>query len=615
MISVLSHLLRSNGNNDMPMKKQLILRILACCAMILLCSLELLAQLPEKKQVNDQLFYVHTVKTGETLFTIAQLYEIQQTVLLSANPGSEKGVDIGKELLIPVQFVTIEHTVQAKETLYGVARQYGVPPASILNANPGSENGLKTGQKIAIPNVEKKPAFVQKITSELPVSVSSQTPEDSTRNNGHEPAGFELGDSIVSHTVLASETLYSISKRYMVSVEEIQQINQLKSTKLSPGTIIKIPVKREVSSVNAIRPIPERETTRIDTTLLFPEKSTYKIALLLPFYLDKKTNATDFVSGLSTEFYMGAKLAFDSLQYAGLNADILVYDTQNDTNQVKQILTKKEFQSVDLIYGPFYPEHIPIVAQWAKKNNVRMVCPSAVNTSVLKANPMIYQAVPSDLTLMKGMADYVVRSAKTGVIILVKSAVEKDAALYEGFRSSYLESPLAASRPKLIEATLQNYASFMKKGTPITLVFPTNDKGQALKFMNSFNTIGAKYDAESIRIFGTKEWVNFDEVRSHFKNKYNFHFAGTSDLNYSDESTKDLNRLYRKTYHADLTKMAVQGYDVVRFFTSKLLLKSSNFTPIMNQFDLKQLGAGNGYENTQVYIFEQEDFQLIRKSL
>ena len=60
-----------------------------------------------------------------------------------------------------------------------------------------------------------------------------------------------------------------------------------------------------------------------------------------------------------------------------------------------------------------------------------------------------------------------------------------------------------------------------------------------------------------------------------------------------------------------MTKMAVQGFDVLYFFTSFLLLNKDVNDGIMNQFELKQNGAGNGYENSKVYIIEQENFEMI----
>ena len=46
--------------------------------MLLFSFVYLNAQELVKREVNGAKFYVHVVKTGETLFTIAQLYERQQ---------------------------------------------------------------------------------------------------------------------------------------------------------------------------------------------------------------------------------------------------------------------------------------------------------------------------------------------------------------------------------------------------------------------------------------------------------------------------------------------------------------------------------------------------------
>jgi LysM repeat protein len=51
------------------------------------------------------------------------------------------------------------------------------------------------------------------------------------------------GNKFINHVVQKGETLYQLHKKYTVSVESIQQINNLTNTVLSVGTTIKIPVK------------------------------------------------------------------------------------------------------------------------------------------------------------------------------------------------------------------------------------------------------------------------------------------------------------------------------------------------------------------------------------
>jgi LysM repeat protein len=563
----------------------------------------------QKEVVNGKNYYVHFVQSGNTLWGIHKLYDVPVEEIVKANPGSVKGVNEGQKLLIPVPLVTVDHVVQSKETLFAISKKYGVTVDAIVVANPGADKGVNEGQVLHIPGVEREIATKNAKPDQVKQEI---TPDKTDSVPARETIKVSFSDSVINHVVLDHETLYSISKRFMVPVEELQKLNNLKSSKIKPGETIKIPVKKEKVEVVKVRQVETQvEVRKVDSTLLFPKRSKYKIAILLPFYLDKTDKSTENISNLATEFYMGAKLAIDSLEKLGLVADVYVYDAKNDTNAVKAILKKPELMGVDLLFGPLFPESVDVASRWCKANNIRMVCPTSVNPSVLKNNPFVYNAVPSDATLMKGLAEYTLKNNPQHQIILIKSSNDKDLIMYESFRNTFMSAPVSGARPKLIEATLENYASFLKKGVNTVLVFPTNEKLMAVKFMNSFNDNATKLLPENISIYGTKEWMNFDEVKPHFRDKYNFHFANPNDLNYKYQVTENLHRKYRSNYNADMSKMAVQGFDVVYFFCSELLMGRKVGKGIMNDFQMVQKGSENGYENSRSFIFEQEEFELI----
>jgi LysM repeat protein len=562
----------------------------------------------QKEVVNGKKYYVHFVQSGNTLWGIHKLYNVPVEEIVNSNPGSEKGVNEGQKLLIPVPLVTVSHTVQSKETLFAISKKYGVTVDVIIAANPGSVKGLNAGQIIQVPGVEREMAAVNAAPEQVKEEVSIERTDSVP---ARETIKVSFSDSIITHVVLDHETLYSISKRFMVPVEDLQKLNNLRSSKIKPGESIKIPVKKEKVEVVKVRQIEPVEVRKVDSTLLFTKREKYKIAILLPFYLDKSDKNTEYISNLATEFYMGAKLAIDSLESLGLVADVFVFDAKNDTNAVKAILKKPEMMGADLMFGPLFPESVDVAARWCKANQVRMVCPTAVNPVVLKGNPYVYNALPSDATLMKGLAEFTLKNNAQHQIILIKSSNEKDQIMYESYRLTFMTAPVRGARPKLIEATLDNYASFLKKGVNTVLVFPTNEKLMAVKFMNSFNDNANKLVPENIYIYGTKEWMNFDDVKPHFRDKYNFHFSNPNDLNYKYSDTESLHRQYRSIYNADMSKMAVQGFDVVFFFSSQLLLERKVEKCVMNDFQMIQMGAENGYENGRSFILQQEEFELI----
>ena len=567
---------------------------------------------PETDQtevIGGKKYYVHFVQTGNTLWGIHNMYDVSVDDIIKYNPGTEKGLVDGQKLILPVQLQTVLHTVESKETLFAISKKYGVTVEDIIAKNPTAEIGIKVGQILTIAGVERKI-----ITSEnIPTKNLQNDKVQNTEPLKEDVTKYKISfkDTMIQHVILDHETLYSISKRYMVSVEELQSFNGLKSPKIKPGDVLKIPIKKEKIQVLEKREIKTIVLKSVDSTLLFPKKTNYKIAILLPFFLEKGENNSDYISTLATEFYMGAKLAIDSLEKMGLEAQVFVYDSKTDTISIKKILEKPEFATMDLVFGPLSPDNVDIVAKWCKLNKVRMVCPVAVNISVIKNNQFVYNAVPSDATLMKGLAEFTLNNNSKDQVIVIKSTNEKDLIMYESFRNTFSTSIFVGSRPKLIEATMDNYLSFMRKGVNNILVFPTNDKSLALKFMNSLSTSTNKFNDENIFVYGTKEWVNFDDVKPHYKNKYNFHFASPNDLNYKYSKTENLHRKYRSAYNSDMTKMAVQGFDVFYYFTSSLLLNKNVSDLIMNQFVLKQNGAGNGFENSKVYIIEQENFELI----
>jgi LysM repeat protein len=107
----------------------------------------------------------------------------------------------------------ILHEVDQKETLFGISRRYQASVGDIVNANEVLKAGLKIGQTIRVPFISK---------SSLPTGISL-------------------------HSVLAGETLFSISKKYGLAVDELMKANELKGNDLSVGQPLVIPNATVVS--------------------------------------------------------------------------------------------------------------------------------------------------------------------------------------------------------------------------------------------------------------------------------------------------------------------------------------------------------------------------------
>jgi len=100
----------------------------------------------------------YVIRAGDTLYRIAQTYNVTVESILRANPGIDpNSLRIGQRICIPAPTGVcppnhIEYTIRAGDTLYRIAQTYNVTVDSILRANPGiNPYSLRIGQRICIP--------------------------------------------------------------------------------------------------------------------------------------------------------------------------------------------------------------------------------------------------------------------------------------------------------------------------------------------------------------------------------------------------------------------------------------------------------------------------------
>ena len=269
---------------------------------------------------NDKGYFLHTVTKGQSLYSISNMYNVTMEDLIRLNPGCEKQVRAGETLKIPQadngsnQDKPIFHTIQAGETLYQLTLKYNVTAQAICNVNPGlSASNFRIGQVIAIPAQEavKKPQ------------------EDLTETAETAPA--KTNEWRDMHKVQRKETIFSISREYGITQEELIAANpELKNGKLKRGTFLFIPYPKseQKKEETAKAPAHTPSNEELFSQSIQPPKSiqTVKTAVLLPF-----TDSSNRDEQLRmVEYYEGFLIAADSLKRQGISLDIYAYDTKGN---------------------------------------------------------------------------------------------------------------------------------------------------------------------------------------------------------------------------------------------------------------------------------------------
>lgn len=570
---------------------------------------------------NGKKYYEHTVEAGNTLWGLQQMYGVSVEEIVAQNPSLKNGLKKDEKVFIPVtnesikKIPTSEYKVGKGETLYGLSRKFQTTVDDLIALNPElKDNGLVKGQVIKIPlqkDVEAPIIEIQRPIKELPESPNPFVIDTIVNDDGsHDQVSFQFSDSNIRHIVMSHETLYSVSKRFMVSVEDIMRLNGLTSTAIKEGQILIIPVKQERVKLLEIKKVPEDKSDPPTGPLAFELKKRYKIAVLLPFYLDGGASSNSRVSQLATQFYMGAKLAVDSLERKGLNADLVIFDTKNDSTHIQKILADTSFRSMDMVIGPFYEAHMGILAAYCKENRIRLVCPVQASEEFLTNNRLVYEAVPNSEVSMTVLAQYMLKNNSRDHIVLVKPTLESDMAMYNAFRDAFQSSPVAGTRPALVETTMDGFTGQIRSGVNTLIVIPTKDQKTAIRFMNALGRRGA--NSKNVFVYGTKEWETFTDINNMYKNKYNFRFSSSNFLDYYSDMAIEVNRKHRSYFKTDLSRMAAHGYDVVTYFSTEFFLPETKKKPalVMNGFDMKQVSPTDGYRNSHVFVIQQEDYEL-----
>lgn len=215
----------------------------------------------------------YTVKPGDTLWGISNQYGVSVTELAKLNKVDASTLKVGMILTIPNKSGSnpdnmFMYTVVKGDSLYSIAKRYGTSVEEIKKLNYLTSNNLVIGQVLRIPEMYTKPSdmvipnyvnyivvkgdTLYSIAKKFNVSVDSIINDNNLKNNTLS-IGQNLKirssnveecfgeDYIVdkSYVVVKGDSLYSISKKLGVSVDYLKNKNNLSSNLLSVGQILK----------------------------------------------------------------------------------------------------------------------------------------------------------------------------------------------------------------------------------------------------------------------------------------------------------------------------------------------------------------------------------------
>ena len=438
-------------------------------------------------------------------------------------------------------------------------------------------------------------------------------------------------DSIVNHTVQKKETLFSLSKKYGLSMDEIIKANPgIQIDKLKRRSILVIPLKKKNVAKDEINILDE--SLKKDSIILSDfklndlkkekfKKIDFELAFLAPFKLNtvvldsvedtEKTLGEVNLTTISINFYNGLSYAVQELNDLGINVNLSVYDTENDLNKIDE-LKSLDLKKFDLIIGPFIARNFN---KFNSDNTSLIVSPLIENGISIKENVLItttnkslkstrvFDIIDSEIALMEDQCAIIIsdlenKSSKSKLINRFPNAEVIDI----DEENLFVDPEITDS---LMGVNKQNWV-FLETSK-------TNVISSVTSLLNSQNNNDRK-----IRLFSTVSSENYENSNISLEKLGNLNFI------YPSNSKPSISFDYNNFYESYIEKFGNEPDRIsikARDLTYDLILRIAVFkkfenslpygetTHFQNKFDYTF--KDNFYRNRSFYILRHRDLEIL----
>ncbi len=550
----------------------------------------------------------HVVAKGETVFQIAKKYEVTPYDIYRLNPDAKEGVKENVTLLIPKPSTgkAIIHEVGEKETLYGIAKKYNVAVADLEQWNKSTlALGLKKGQQIFV----SKPTVSQVKTST--VSEKEVKPK------------WVVKPRQSNYEVQPKETLYSLCKKFDINQEELIKLNPDLQDGLKIGMILKVPSNGTGAFVSRTKDSVLVAKNKVNLIASVDKSKQKNMVLLLPFNMAKietdsvKTKTeqlkTNKFLNLTLDFYAGAQMAIDSAKVLGLPVNIKVYDVESTkySSNVASIISKNNFENVDVVVGPFQKSIVETTAQLLTKYNVPVISPLSKERGLPMDN--LYYSIPSEDLLKASMFNYF--KEKNGNVVAIISSKKTTSKEYISTNHPEVKHAAFNDKGALDVALLKTQ---LVKGQKNFVLMEIEKASTILNITNILKGLQKEYDIQ-LAVFELYDALNFEEIPMKNLTDLKLLFPSTTKVAETPEE-KIFEKQFKKINNIYPNAAAKKGFDVtfdamLRICQPEGFVKSAATTKteyIENAFDYS---SNNGMiTNNATYLLYYDSDLTIKQA-
>lgn len=466
----------------------------------------------------------------------------------------------------------IDYTVKYGDTKYTLSKTYGISIEELLADNPEMANGFKAGLNLKISSAydESKPLIFEGEVSE------------------YASGRVVMSGEHMLYMIMPGDTKYSVSKRFKLSVEEIETANPRIVEELKAFEYIFIPVEGQEIAPIGSKPILKGLLATLEIG------SSKRIAFL---HAVNRQSTDEGFEG----FYKGAQIAIDSLEALGVQVDDIILNSMAfETEELTQL------DSVDAVISYTNILKTMQLADY-KQPDAPVIFPFPADSTVIHDFAPVYLAA--------GVKDYdndlmvrYLKEIQSGNMVLVNGS-KPDIDSLELTQSLPDATVLTVADKEVV--TKEDVATLLVKEQNNYFVLNTSKYSNVIGLTNVLLHFSQEYKIHLVLFKDPATFIEGDEVSKKRFQILNTIYPGTNRKAYHTASKiEQFKNLYRARYNEDPSDVVFRGFDTT-FDVLVRLAQPESFNELYDtvtnrikiSFEYKK-GTPNLYINNIISLYQ-----------
>jgi hypothetical protein len=408
-----------------------------------------------------------------------------------------------------------------------------------------------------------------------------------------------------------NETLYSISKRFNVSQDELIKINPWVKDGLKANKKIWIP-----ATSTSVKKGADKEEVKDKSA-----KQLYTVGVFLPLNLagsnydpvmpdSLQLSVIDKETLAQLHFYEGLEYAIDTLVNKNCKIQLKIFDTGSDTFSTSLLMKEWRLKDLDFIISQNTSPNQKIINRYSLEHHIPLFTFYLNATDIIKDNPQAYALQPSSNLQCKEGGKFAAERFKNVNVFAIKTTSkenERAVAFQNGWSIGNVEA-----KPKIIDYASLDSNIILKalvKGKNNVVFVASSNEDVVNPLLLTLITHKEEYE---FTVMGLPTWQYFESIDVDVLEKLNTHIFSASQYN-KPEILRFRNR-FRKDYFTEPLDAAFQGYDLMMLigknFMGKKQPDKKDYHGIFSNYIFQETKNG-AFENNFISMMKYKDAELV----